>query len=667
MKKHYKTPKHPKNHPVEMYPPIPQMDFGGWMKQGFKQAGDLGMNILRSDADIALSTVGLNNVVKDNSYSGTGSQLGRTMGNIGGGLTKQALPLVAGIAGSPMASMGISALQQGLGAINPENSQISSYKMGGKMCYPNGGMQPNAELEKQENTLAPDGTTEQFDGPSHEQGGIPVKLAPGEMIFSDKLKSKETNKTFAKSAKPYNTEKEEKILKDEKANHMRKLTADLMMKAKNMKLNQIFDEQEGQKKERIMRYASKMGYDVAPQIQGSGDNTVMKYGGMKKYPDGGIADPTDKRGLTSTINPVNATQNYYTQRTVGDTTNYYKFSGPVNKYTTPSKFDSLPQGLIPIDAATYQQQLATPSNIAVGKINGDLPVTIPQIQRNGGMIKKYWDGGKNDDFSSYSNINPLLAAQQFQQVNYPYTQEDINTQSNAGHMGANFAISNQGNINSTTQSNSNQPFTFNQAPGYGNTIPSNYNPKQPFNLNQNQKDLIQSGVNAIGQNIGNLAYLHDQGKRYDKVNYGQINPSYLDPTASLRDTDSQARVARENISNYAGGQGGAALSNIADVMSQNSINKARVRSEYDNANVGIKNQSLQFNKEIQMRGMNDEAANKGQALTNYYQALGNTGAKTAGAYRDYKGDKNDQIRSNLLNDLYANYKYNPTTNKWETK
>ncbi len=67
------------------------------------------------------------------------------------------------------------------------------YNCGGMHKYPMGGQVPedqaNAEIEKQENVRYPDGETEQFDGASHEQGGIPVNLPQNTEIFSDKLQS----------------------------------------------------------------------------------------------------------------------------------------------------------------------------------------------------------------------------------------------------------------------------------------------------------------------------------------------------------------------------------------------------------------------------------------------------------------------------------------------
>lgn len=144
--------------------------------------------------------------------------------------------------------------------------------------YPMGGVTgPNAELEKQENTLNPDGSTTQFNGPGHEQGGIPTQLDPGTLVFSDRLKK--GGKTFADLNKPNNTSKEDKILGDDKANKLSKATAQLMKDAKNRKSLELFNEQESMKANKADKYIKRMG-------------------GIQKYAYGG-EDPV----RNSTLNP----------------------------------------------------------------------------------------------------------------------------------------------------------------------------------------------------------------------------------------------------------------------------------------------------------------------------------------------------------------------------
>ena len=135
--------------------------------------------------------------------------------------------------------------------------------MYGTEQFPNGGqsMIYNAEVESSENTLNPDGSTNQYNGPSHEQGGIPTQLDPGTLIFSDRLKLPGTNKTFAKLNKSNNTDKQQKVLDDENATSTAKQTAQLIKDIKNNKSMELFKAQEELKNSRISNYANKLGED----------------------------------------------------------------------------------------------------------------------------------------------------------------------------------------------------------------------------------------------------------------------------------------------------------------------------------------------------------------------------------------------------------------------
>ena len=143
--------------------------------------------------------------------------------------------------------------------INPQPGNM----MYGTEQFPNGGqsMIYNAEVESSENTLNPDGSTNQYNGPSHEQGGIPTQLDPGTLIFSDRLKLPGTNKTFAKLNKSNNTDKQQKVLDDENATSTAKQTAQLIKDIKNNKSMELFKAQEELKNSRISNYANKLGED----------------------------------------------------------------------------------------------------------------------------------------------------------------------------------------------------------------------------------------------------------------------------------------------------------------------------------------------------------------------------------------------------------------------
>lgn len=183
------------------------------------------------------------------------------------------------------------------------------FRNGGIQQYVDGGMGPNAEVEKQENTVAPDGTFTQYNGPSHEDGGIETTLDQGEMIFSDKLKPIGSKKTYAQLNKSFNTQKEDELLNDPKTNAVQKLTAAMMRRAKLTQSIALFQNQEQQKEAKVQAYADKMGVAIstpnsqaeeqmADESQEMGEEMPMaRMGGMIKRADGSYS----KRGLWDNI------------------------------------------------------------------------------------------------------------------------------------------------------------------------------------------------------------------------------------------------------------------------------------------------------------------------------------------------------------------------------
>lgn len=161
------------------------------------------------------------------------------------------------------------------------NQEIGMQPQNGPIMAMGGIAPPNAEVEKQENTLNPDGSTDQYNGPAHSEGGIPTQLDPGTLIFSDRLKM--GKKTFAELNKPNNTEKEDKVLEDNKASKLKRITANLMKEAKNKQSLALFKEQEELKAKKLGSYAKRLGID----------SDQFAYGGLKKYPGGGFTPTTE--------------------------------------------------------------------------------------------------------------------------------------------------------------------------------------------------------------------------------------------------------------------------------------------------------------------------------------------------------------------------------------
>jgi len=167
------------------------------------------------------------------------------------------------------------------------------FRKNGGIQYSNGGTgQINAEVEKEENSLGPNGEFTQFNGNSHSQGGIKTDLPGNSMIFSDRLKL--GKKTFAELNKVNNTSKEDKILESNKYGNTSKRTAELMKFAKNKNSEELFNAQEALKQAKVEAYAKKMGVAL-PQAQKTPEEGMQfAMGGVKlpMYPLGGGTDNT---------------------------------------------------------------------------------------------------------------------------------------------------------------------------------------------------------------------------------------------------------------------------------------------------------------------------------------------------------------------------------------
>lgn len=248
-------------------------------------------NTTKLIGDTALSSLGMSNIIQDDAYKGNSANEFADTSKITGTVGSAVLPMAAN-AILPGSGQFIKMGQKGLNLIN---SSYGGDEQGNGDEFAQGGMyqgQANAEVEKQEVMQMPNGTTEQVDGASHENGGVPVNLPQSTRIFSDRLKLK--GKTFAKLASKYKTDKEEKILSDTNSNNILKKTAQLNMENKNRKLDEIFNIQESMKAKRINSY-------------------IKKYGGTQKYPNGGLTfgDPNEMNNYynniqnMSLVNPTN--------------------------------------------------------------------------------------------------------------------------------------------------------------------------------------------------------------------------------------------------------------------------------------------------------------------------------------------------------------------------
>lgn len=482
------------------------------------------------------------------------------------------------------------------------------FKKGGKMCYPQGGLMgmPNAELEKQENVLYPDGETEQFNGQPHSNGGIDVNLPPQTKIFSDKLKS-QTGKTFAKEAKKFATDKFTKILEDQKADKLAKNSAQMMFNQNNMKLDKLFNEQESQKAEKLNKGIQRL---------------QKKYGGMMpKYATGGYSAKDAAAG---------------------------KDLGKPGK-----NFDKIAESA----AKKYG------SKEAGQRVAGAI---LAKLRHEEGGVQPY---DPNKDYFGYSMYNnPPGFGEPF--PTSLYFKENPNTQFSAP-ADAPRTIPNLRAFSPTAMENT---VTQIDKSSVQSPIASSIPATTALGSNSNQPNyanLAFQGANFLGQNLSSLKYLRDEGKRYDKVDYGTVKPDevkseLLNVNPALENARRQAANTRAALKRGAVG-GASYLSNVGASQAGLIGSTGSIVDKYIEANTGIKNKDLatnvaarnqakMFNQQNRILAMRDEAANKGQSLTNYYKALGATGQNVAGQSRDILAGQMDQKKLTLLKEMFPNAK-----------
>jgi len=401
--------------------------------------------------------------------------------------------------------------------------------------YANGGksMNPNAEVEKQEMMRMPNGSTEQVDGPSHENGGIPVNIPTGTEIFSDRLKNPITKMTFAKEAAKYKIKEGEKL----------SATDQLKNSIRQKKLDQIFQAQESLKQMKVQKYAEKMGVTLPQEEQ--------------KFPNGGTKLPQ---------------------------------YGGEPPYETDGRF--------------------VPEGWETKSING----MSPMIESNDPSMKPFSDLSESSSMmNEYRESNPEL---------------------------------------------------------YDNKLPMDEK-KREMNSKQypNLRDNLGLAGNTLLQNAGNITdlYMTKFGKKYDKENSGQLTSRQLDPTQALIDADIQNRITRGALAGAAGGNAGSYLSGAIQAGATNTLNKARIRADYDAKNTGITNQDLYHNQATRIQDKINEQQNKARSEDIARMAVKGISQNTAGAIADYKRGKMDQYTLDIISKSYPDYEYDSKKRIWKHK
>lgn len=558
-------------------------------------------------------------------------------------------------------------------------TKYQNQNKGSYVQYPNGGvnMLPNAEVEKEENSVAPNGQFTQYNGPSHGQGGIKTNLEPGEMIFSDKLKL--GNKTFAQLNKANNTNKQDKILDNPNSDRISKKTAELLRMAKLKNSEILFKQQEDLKQSKVFNYAKKMGVNLFTDNEQSEDR--MKYGGLQMYHNGGLTPGQYKQaqadsmllynaGLKSNKIPsfqypgaMEAAGRLAELNGTAPNTIKGEFYNNQPNYTGGYNVEFKKPTMLPYQEPKITSTINTPSyhpkynSYIPGIDKSKQPVNIEQFKKGGKKGGRYIPQtaqyNPQDDIivpgvpKSNTDFSNVLAPN-------PYDKQMDSTDANTLNKSA---------WEADYMNNPNADYSnFNQQK-YNEDLVAADSRIEDNNFDWNKLG-TQVGL-GIANNAGNIYNLIRSNKP-EVTKFQRANASLVDPTAALRDATDQTRRAEYNIRGASGGNAGTYLSNRVALNAQNIVNKDRIRKEYANINAGILNQNSQFNTDIANKEYVANEQNRAQTRNIKGQAIANIGSNVVSQYKDNKAQQYDQNTLDNMSEFYNALKDDPYAKaRWE--
>jgi len=158
---------------------IPKYPFGGLDNKDQANVENFFGNNLKAIGDIGLSTLGLDNVIKDSDYKGNSAKGFRQYSDIAGSLGKAILPTAAN-ALLPGSGSFVKSGQQIAGNFNPEDNSLNQYDSNGNLIY-----------QEQRNT-------KQIGNYYQERYKLPVTLTQYGVSLSDTLAKKNITELIQK-------------------------------------------------------------------------------------------------------------------------------------------------------------------------------------------------------------------------------------------------------------------------------------------------------------------------------------------------------------------------------------------------------------------------------------------------------------------------------------
>lgn len=277
---------------------------------------------------------------------------------------------------------------------------------------------------------------------------------------------------------------------------------------------------------------------------------------------------------------------------------------------------------------------------------------LPKFDLGGKMVNGTWVPDNYDIITAHNATNSYKPGTigYYDSMNSPDKPSNDSLQSSYGPDVLPWNRSNDSG-NSAAYDNTVNPQQFQEVTSNSK---SNIGSPKVTDPNSNKFDWKGLGSNiamGLANNAGNIYNL----SRYDKPeveSYERMKATYLDPSAALRDAEAQTRRAEYNVRGASGGNAGTYLSNRVALNAQNTINKARIHTDYQNANAGISNSVGQYNNELARQEVIANAQNRARNRSGKGEAIGSMGSNIADQMMDNKKGNMDQETLGLLMKYY---------------
>lgn len=202
-----------------------------------------------------------------------------------------------------------------------------------------------------------------------------------------------------------------------------------------------------------------------------------------------------------------------------------------------------------------------------------------------------------------------------------------------------------------------QTLSSNRKASDGNFRFYNYPGKKKEPDVQRNPSVLPYATSAVLSSVGPLTYLFREGEKYDRVKYGDINPSLQDPHEELMQQSLENAGVKYDLKRVAGSNAGLYIAGRQQAAVDNMMRKSKIIRDYGNVNANILNRAKEFNKSNEIRAKEQTAANKGKAKSNFYQALYDVSGNLQNSIKDYRMDKEQVGNINYINHILQNYEY----------